>query len=304
MSQRMGRGDGTFVHTRSGLVKQSRATSYFLVITFFILSIVWFIFVSKYWSVKTIDVQGDLKDVSRGEVEVAAYDLIDNGTRKPWDQRNIFFIDEKILAGEIKERLFADYVTVDKVYPSVLRLLVVERQRRVVYVSNGLYQTVDPDGSITGIEKDDGYIKDRLAGKTFADPNHPPIIVQIRSAAADSISTSSEMVIDDLGVTSTQVLDESGPMSRLTDAETVKGWLDATHELLKAGIRFRYIKVSSPTSRTFKIVSDQGFDVVMDLKTDLKAQIDTYQRFIASKPKGTDIHEYVDVRIPGKIYLK
>jgi hypothetical protein len=60
----------------------------------------------------------------------------------------------------------------------------------------------------------------------------------------------------------------------------------------------------SPTSTTAYVYTDKGFQVLLDLQAPVAPQIETYMKFMASKPKGMEINEYVDVRILGKIYIK
>lgn len=285
MKMRTGR-DGTYVHTRSGLTAKSRFTAGILVGSCFLLLILWFLFVSRFWSVRRLEIAGT-KDVSRGEVEATVYDVLDQGMRRPWDQRNIFFIDKKQLAEDVKNKLFLESVIVDKVYPDVLRLLVEERQRRVVFGVNGQLLDVDPHGSITGEEpvSTSGYFHDLLSSKTLADQNHAPFVVQAIPADASS----------------TQITTSTG---QFVDADVVKQWLDASKTLLAAGLRYRLFKIEQPTSQTLKIVTEQGYDIVMDLRESISDQEEIYTKFMRSKPKDLAIHEYIDVRVPGKVYLK
>ena len=128
-NERGGR-SGTYAKTRTGLVNTHRATAIALATSCIALSIVWFIFVSRYWSVTKIETN-DLHDLSREEVASTTYDLLDNGGWKPWDRRNIFFVDPQQLEQDLHDRLFVEQVVVDKVYPNVLRLKIEERQRSV-----------------------------------------------------------------------------------------------------------------------------------------------------------------------------
>jgi len=285
MQPRLGR-NGTFAEQRFGMVKTHRLIGGMLVISCLVLSAVWFLFISRFWSIQRIEVQG-AQEISGGEVEAAAFSVMDQGSKRPWDQRNIFYVNSDQLANEVKNALFLESVTVDKVYPNVLRLLIVERQRKAVFGFSGQFFDVDPHGFVTGQESEatSGYYRDLLSSKTYADTYHAPLIYQPSTDVASSTSIT----------TST---------GQFVDAEVIKGWLDASKELLASGLRYRLLKVADVTSDTFRVVTDKGYDIVMNFNAPITTQADSYQRFIQTKPKSVQIQEYIDVRVPGKIFVK
>lgn len=277
-------GQGTYVRARDGLERQSRMIASILVGSFFLLALVWFIFVSRYWSISKIEIEG-LKELGRGEVESVVFEVLDNSAWKPWDRRSIFFLDEKRIAENIRQKLLAENVVVEKSYPNILRLILTERQRRVVYVIGDQFFDLDTQGHVTGIDQDQGgHINDRLRGKAFADASHPVIVVQ---SIVDEFATST--------VTSTQ---------GLVDADSIRRWIEVNQALIASGLRFKVLRVMQSTARSFNLAVDKGYDVLMDFQTPVEPQIETYKRFIQTKPKNIVITEYVDVRVPGKIYLK
>ncbi len=278
MNQRGDR-EGTFVQKRVGLTRASRWIAYMLVIGGALLALVWFVFVSGYWSVTELRIEG-IRELGRGEVEQATYDVLDHGTWIPWDRRNILFADTSRLAEQLQQDLIAESVIVDKVYPNVLRLIVVERQRRVIVGVENRFLNVDAHGILTGDEPESSLpsIHDRLAGKSFADASLPPLLL------IGSVETAS-----------------SG--EPFADPDVVRRWIEAYHKLIAAGFRYKTISLDHVTSNTMKIDAEGNFDVLMDLETPLEPQIETFRRFMQTKPKGTAF-SYVDVRIPGKIFFK
>ena len=53
-----------------------------------------------------------------------------------------------------------------------------------------------------------------------------------------------------------------------------------------------------------KVLGPQGQEVLMDVMIPLDLQVRTYLAFIQAKPKGLKNAEYIDVRVPGRVYLK
>ena len=298
---------GTFAYARSTTRHKHRFTACAIVAVCLVLGSVWFIFVSRFWSVTQLDIKG-MKDLGRGEVEQATYGALDHGSWKPWDQRNIFFVDTNQLAKEIQQKLFAEKVTVEKSYPNVLRLLIAERQRRVVYVIGPQYYDVDTQGVVNGIDTvNASFVQSLLNGKSVSDTSHPVVVSQqiFNQDAADTFLFVSSTNIGATGASSTDINTDSATTSQqLVDSDQVKRWLDLSEALNGARLHFKVLKVMQPTSRAVSVAMDKGYDLVMDLLTPFGPQIDTYQKFICMKRKTQAINQYVDVRVPGKIFLK
>ena len=274
------RRNGAFARTRSGSVNSSRIIASVLVACCFILSVIWFVFVSGFWRVTEIQIQG-IRELERGDVIGSVYDVLDHGTWKPWDKRNIFFVAPAKLASNLKNRFFAESVHVDKMYPNILRLIVKERQRRVIIAVEGRFLRVDTDGIFVGdeLEQTTQYLRDRLSGRLYADASHPPIIL----VGSVEIPSSRQ---------------------RIVDPGTIRRWIETYQDLLAAGFRFKTLHVDRVTSDTYKIAAEGNFDIILNLDTPRKPQIETFRRFLQTKPKQTIITEYVDVRFPGKVFFK
>ena len=274
------RRSGTFHQERVGQTRSNGVITGALVVSFFVLAVAWFVFFSGHWDVSDLQIDG-LQVISRGEAVSSTFEILDSGRWRPWGERNIFLIDTDDLAKKLKDRLFAENVTVEKSYPNVLRLMIEERQRSVVVASGSQLLNVDTDGVVTGETQGDDADKARLLlnRKALADATQKPLI------AVDL----SEMATDGYQV---------------TDAPTIKTWMDAYRALEGAGIKFRYLSLMTTTSTAADIVSEAGYKVIIDLSEPLEPQIETYDKFIASMPKDMRIYEYADVRIPGKIFVK
>jgi len=271
---------GTFSSTRLGLNRSNRLFAGILIGAFFCLSVVWFLFVSGFFTVTSVDVN-DLHAISRGEVASTTWEILDNGPWRPWDDRNILLIDKKWLAEQLKTRLFAESVSVDKVYPNILRLKISERQRSVVLASKDQLLVIDMNGLVTGEAGETAAqeARDELNSKLLADSDLTPLI------ASD---------LPEFATAGYQV----------TDQARIKEWIQGYRLFISSGLKFRYLRLSDPASQTLKMVSDQGYEVIFDLLQPLEPQIETYKKFLQSKPVNAQIHEYVDVRVPGRLYVK
>lgn len=274
------RRNGTFADTRAGLTKANRWIVGTLVVSCFMLCLVWFVFVSGYWTVQHIEMN-EPRELKRGEVASTTYEILDTAPWKPWDKRNIFFIDTNALALGLREQLFAEQVTVDKIYPNILRLKIIERQRSVVVASKDQLLLVDANGIVTGEVPAAGTkdIRNILGAKTLANAALQPVII----CELPELATAGYQAVQ---------------------PQTVQTWLEAYKTLITSGVKFSYLRLSEPKSLTLRARSDKGYQIIFDLSGPLEAQIETYKKFVQSQGKNPGITEYVDVRIPGKIFVK
>jgi hypothetical protein len=240
----------------------------------------WFLFASKFFDITSVDA-GTITTLDRGEVVTEVDKAIDEMPWRPWHKTNILMLDANRLSKQLRDRLFVDDVAVYKSYPNVLRLKIKERQRNVVLVSNGQYVTVDASGLVTGDAEGDVLksAQDRIAARAFADDSLLPVVVM---PTADPLSAGFQV----------------------GQPEQVRRWLDVTRALVLAGLRIRFMKVESPESALARFVSERGYDIYFDLSSPIDKQIVTYQDYMKTKPDQSQIHEYLDVRVSGKVFIK
>lgn len=282
MNVRTGRFGAVIQQERNGTgeEKKNKILPYLLAFAGIAAAFIWFIFVSRYWSVTTLDIQG-LQQIDRGEAEGAVYDLLDHGLWRPWDRRNIFFVNKEKLEDELRDRLLAESVIVDKSYPNVLRLIIQERQRSVILITDSRTMQVDLRGVSTGdlSASSTQWVHDVLAGKSFADVQHPPIVLvgSVDTATSDA---------------------------QIADPDAIRRWINAYHTLIASRWHFKTFTVDRVTSRTLKIAVQGGFDVIMDVQMPLGPQIETFNKFLQAKPKDAVIREYINVTVPGRVSFK
>ena len=251
-----------------------------LVASFLFCAVAWFVGVSGYWNVQNVEMN-DLRISNRGEVVSAVFDILDQGSKRPWGSRNILFLNARDTAERLREQIFAEVVLVDKVYPNILRLKIIERQRSVVVVAKSMVHTVDMSGIVVG-QASDAIKQDaeaRIEGKYYATVSAPPVIL------VDSI---------DAMATGTQITNEI----------RMREWIEAYRRLMASDVKFKAFKLTEPMGNTMRIALATNYDMIVSLADPLEPQLDTYKRFIQNVPKNVDIREYVDVRVPGKIYVK
>lgn len=255
--------------------------------TFFILGIcavvgwAYILFFSDLFIVNATEVEGieslDPIDVHR---EVLAV-LDERGEWRPWPKRHIFFLDENKLRDRLKDRLFVSDVTVDKQGRNILRLKIEERLKNFILHSKQQYAWVDYQGVVTEelTADEKRHVQALLLGQRSPDSSEPPII---------------KRNLDELVASGYQVF---------TDHEA-KEWIDMAERLRALNVSYREFEPPGVSSTIMKVLSSEGYELLMDVTVPLDIQIGTYRAFIKAKPRDVDQVEYIDVRVPGRVYLK
>lgn len=239
------------------------------------------LFMSDAFTVNAVEVRG-VKTMDPVEVTREVFQILDKrGAWRPWPARHAWFIDGNVLANELKDHLFVANVIVDKSYNNVLRLSIEERSKKMIFHSHRQYFWVD----ISGIALEELSAEEmktaqaRLLGQRLATNDDPPIIKQ------DLDDTISNGFI-------------------LADSRRAKEWIKLAEDLKSYKLLYREIEPPTASSTLFKVLSHEGYDVLMDITAPLELQVKTYLGFIKTKPAGLKPLDYVDVRVPGRVYLK
>jgi hypothetical protein len=239
------------------------------------------VFISDVFSVSAVEVRG-VEDLDPVDVTKEVFHTLDSREEfRPWPPRHAWFIDREALEEKLKNRLFVLNATVENSYDNILRLSIEERVKRVVFHSHKQYFWLDLQGvatqELSDEEKRD--IQARLLGHRPIRPDEPPVI---------------KRDLDEL-VSSGFVL---------TLQNEAREWIALSEKLGTAGLAYREIEPPTASSSLFKVLSIEGHTVLMDITAPIESQVNTYQDFIKSKPKDLGQPEYIDVRVPGRIYLK
>lgn len=178
-------------------------------------------------------------------------------------------------------KFFVGGIIVDKSYPNILRLKIKERQRSVVLVTRNNMYVVDDYGVVTDLADD----------KTISNARSYLI-------SPSPIETPKEVYIIN-SVTSTY---DKGQV--FTDSSRVRRWLDTSNKLREAGIWFKALDIGSNPTDSITVILKENKNVLMGTNDLLDSQIETLRQFLATKPNMDQIYEYIDVRVPGKVYYK
>jgi len=272
--------EGMFRDERQNRTQKTRGVIYALIISFFAVAILWFLFFSGYFSVKESQI-GPLTVIDRQAVagEIEAY--FNQPKQWPWSRRNIFTLNAKDLENYLKQKFFVEDVSVDKLYPNILRLKIKERQRSVILVTNNNIYIVDDYGVVS-------------------DPADSATVSSTRKFLTSSVpvETSKEIYI----LTATSTVYQKG--QEVVSMEQVRGWLNLAAKLRYVGIWFKALEPQTDDVNLIKIVLKENKRVLMDMGLPIESQIETLRQFILSKPKWEDINDYIDVRVQGRIYYK
>jgi hypothetical protein len=239
------------------------------------------LFMSDAFTVNAVEVRG-LKTLDPVDVTREVFHVLDaRGEWRPWPSRHAWFIDQEALKMQLKDRLFISDVVVDKSYNNILRLSIEERSKKVIYHSHQQYFWVDIQGVATAELSDDERksAQARLLGQRTPNSDDAPIIK------------------NDLDETINQGF-------VLADSRRAKEWIKLAEDLKSYKLLYREIEPPTASSTLFTVLSQEGYDVLMDITAPLDLQVKTYQAFMKSKPKDLKPLDYVDVRVPGRVYLK
>lgn len=239
------------------------------------------VFVSDAFAINDIEITGT-KNLDPMDIKREVFDVLDE-KQGNWliPARHAWFIDKNRLQNELISRLFVNSVTVDKSYGNVLRLSIEERSKRFVFHSHKQYFWVDLHGVTTAeLTSDEMHdIQTRLIGTRAILPDEPPVI---KRDLDDTIN---------VGYT-------------VADATQAKEWIKLSDEVKASSLAYREIEPPTASSTLMKVLSPEGYNVLMDITAPIDLQVRTYQAFIQNKPKDIGNPQYVDVRVPGRVYLK
>lgn len=240
------------------------------------------VFGSEAFKINRVEARG-AQSIDEVEISREVFQLIDAQHEHFWQpKRHAWFVDREALASALKEKLFADRVDIATPYFNVLRLSIQERPQRFVFHSHQEYFWVRLNGEIQeSLDKSERRsVQARLLGQRNMSDNDPPIIHRD--------------------------LDESlADIQMVADSDEAHRWVDFAYSVYKAGVRYREIEPPEhQESARASILTQDGFRVWVDTVDPLQPQLDAYFTFMMNKPKGLNIQEYVDVRVPGKVFVK
>lgn len=245
----------------------------------------WFyiLFRSDLFLVNRVEVRG-VRATDPLEVERETFSILDDRSSwRPWSTRHTWFIDVPRLEEKLRENLFAVNVTVDKPLFGVLRLKVEERLNRVIFYSHQQYVWLDLQGAVTADLSSD----EKQAAQAR-------ILGQVTAAS------------DDAPIIHRDLDDPLAPGYRVADATIIRRWIKTSLDAASLGLRYREMLPPEATSTVATFRDLKGYRVLVDTSIPLESQIRAYKAF-EQMPQNEPLQkaiEYVDLRIPGKIFVK
>lgn len=276
MSERIG---GTYVQQRREIQGRSRTVVLALLTGSLALVGYWFLFRSGYWDIQRIEVVGQ-RTLAAETVSAFAWQVLDARTNwRPWTSRNLLFLPQQHFTTQVKEHFFLTGVTLERSWPSTLRLFIQERQTTFVLTDGKQFVVADMTGIITTTVSSTVPLQERLQGKRFADTWDLPVI-------KTDLEGSAEVGYQALS------------------AQDAKRLLDLHMALNRRGVKMRYFDWQGPGTHEVRITTDKPFRIVLNAEEDIDRQWDDAERVMAMKDVVSAAKQYIDIRIPGKLYYK
>jgi hypothetical protein len=240
-------------------------------------------FISDAFQVKNVEVVGT-KGIDPVYAKREVYEVMDARPRSFWEPaRHSLLMDLDHLEPVITDRLGVERVALTKVSTNILRLSIEERVRRFILRTPTQYLWMDFRGRVLAElnSQEQKDVEARLMAKRLTTAQDVPIL------------TYPEL---------TRALE---PNEGIPDPKTSR-WLAMGLQLQKQGIGYRELQPpGTPSSTRLVVITAQGYEAWFDTSQDtLETQIEAFKAFQQQKPKDLQIKEYVDARIPQRIYVK
>lgn len=273
---------GTFVEHRLHTKYERRKMTLILLGSFAVTGWVYVLFGSHLFTIQHIRIDG-LERLERGEVMAFIDEQIDSQRTWPVRERNIFVIDTEEIICAMEDELFIEKITVDKVYPNILRLNIEERHSSLILFVDESFYEVDHYGIITReiISKEEKESIWQFIYNAPATQKSDTPILKIRGVSKQPVQ-GQEFV--------------SEFRSRI--------WLDTFEVLEDLGFGYRNAVIDYATSSKIVLNMFEPYEVYFDMLEPLEPQINGFYAFMKAKDSNTPIREYVDARVLGKVFYK
>lgn len=272
--------EGTFAEDRLRLRSTRRRVSVIACVGIAVIGWAYVLLFSEFFSVSVIQIDG-VVSLERGEIDRAIEEGLGEQRVFPFREGNIFLVNTEKLEAFLKESLFVQTVAVDKKIPNILRLKIEERQTSLILrVGERMYQ-VDRSGSIMR-EIAPGSEQDAILSSA-----NDPSASRASLPLLEVRSSDPQPIVGNAYITDTQM----------------QRWLDTLQGLKEQGFGYRSVSIERATSSKMILRMFEPYDVYIDTMEPLTSQVQSYYEFRKVK-KDEKIYEYVDVRIPGKVFYK
>jgi cell division septal protein FtsQ len=152
---------GTKISQKKFSISHLKAKLIFLLVIIFISASIWFLLISKFFTIKNYSISGGV----RVDSEIVRSIGISQESEKRWfifNQSNFFIFDQNELAQKLNTQFAFDELTITKKFPAAINIKFTEKQIALIWQEDGNYYSADKNGYIiAGIKQND------IASKTY-----------------------------------------------------------------------------------------------------------------------------------------
>lgn len=221
------------------------------------------------------------------EAKTATFQILDaRSDWRPWSPRHRWFLDTATLEEGLRTRWFAEDVQVERsVGSNILRLIVKEQRVGLVVRTAEQYVEVDANGVVRRELSNEERLQivQRMTGRR---QGTVPMVVEL-PFIQEPLAIGYK-----LGIAT----------------KDVRNWIALGVLLDKHHLSFRYLTATDTLLASLTLYDENGIAVYLDTSTSLESQINALASYATArkqKQKGIEAaRESIDLRIPGRLYLK
>ena len=220
----------------------------YIFLSFLIIILLWFLFFSRFFKIKTIEIEGSLNDEVKAEIN------------QFYNQNILTFVlgnKEEWLA---KKQTSIETLEIRRGLPSTLKIKVNVREPIIGWKTQEKTYLLDKNGVVFELEG----------------ANSVPVVEDTKNVAVSN----GEQIVTPEFVTFTY---------------------DFVDRVKAQNMQITAMRIIETTFQ-IEADTDQGFRIIVSTITDLDNQLKALSKVLETK--RSDIHEYVDLRIEGRVYYK
>lgn len=235
-----------------------------------------FFFRSEFFELKDVEIQSSGGIVSSSDVLPIVFEALDARPARPWSKRQTLFLPKQGLEEGIKAALYAEEVKIEEINDNVLRL-------KISFGSRFLYTTHDGEDFLKCAVA-------RPAGIALDDPATLAAAKKRYLLATDFTTLKLDGLVYVRKATTT------------LEVPTIKRLLDLGKTLDEYQIKFAHLEEGS--GQEVSVQLDRDRQVLMDLAQPMKDQVERCQAILREKEYQDLKPLTIDLRIPGRAYLR
>lgn len=242
------------------------------------------IFLSTLFTVQQVELEGG-KGIDPLTAKAIVFQTLDQrASWRPWSPRQIWFLDKETLAERLKLQWYADSVQIEtRPFSNIVRLIIKEQTNSLFIKTPNQYLRVDAQGVV----REELSATDRLQ------------VLQRITGRTDLAASSTEPIIELPNIT-----DAVASGYRLPEPlEDIRLWFTLSKLLKQTNITVRYLRIEPARIVLF---GQDEIPVYLDGSQNLSAQLKGLREYYSAqkKQKLEPPTQFIDARIPGRLYVK